>query len=220
MRRSPVARRAKGRCEYCLAPEEVCAYTFHVEHIIPRSRGVSVCLFVFMLTSEQIKEELSYAYLHAVASHAGFSCEHGPRKDMDSVDAQVLARGRLVADSTRFSPRLEFQLKATAVAAPTGTHFSFALPMKNYNDLRQPRVVPVYLIVFTLPENAADWLALDEEALVTRRCAYWCSLLGAPEVANTDSRTVRLPRNQCLTPDALTELMVYASREEDLPYVA
>ena len=39
MRRSPVARRAKGRCEYCRAPEEICAYTFHVEHIIPRSRG-------------------------------------------------------------------------------------------------------------------------------------------------------------------------------------
>ena len=34
-----MARRAEEHCEYCRAPEEVCAYTFHVEHIIPRSRG-------------------------------------------------------------------------------------------------------------------------------------------------------------------------------------
>ena len=173
-----------------------------------------------MLTPEQIKEELSYAYLHAVASRAGFACEHGPRKDMDSVDALVRARGRLEPDSTRVSPQLDFQLKATAVAAPTGTHHPFALPVKNYHDLRQRRVVPAYLVIFTLPENAAEWLTLDEEALTTRRCAYWCSLLGAPEVANTDTRTVRLPRNQCLTPDSLRELMVYAAREEEIPYVA
>ena len=39
MRRQTVERRAKGRCEYCRAPQEVAGYTFHVEHIIPRSKG-------------------------------------------------------------------------------------------------------------------------------------------------------------------------------------
>jgi 5-methylcytosine-specific restriction endonuclease McrA len=31
--------RAKGRCEYCLAPEDVAGYTFHIEHIKPRKEG-------------------------------------------------------------------------------------------------------------------------------------------------------------------------------------
>ena len=31
--------RAGWRCEYCRAPQEVCGYRFHVEHILPRARG-------------------------------------------------------------------------------------------------------------------------------------------------------------------------------------
>jgi hypothetical protein len=37
--RPEVERKAQGRCEYCRAPQDVCAYTFHLEHIVPRSRG-------------------------------------------------------------------------------------------------------------------------------------------------------------------------------------
>jgi 5-methylcytosine-specific restriction endonuclease McrA len=37
--REKVERRANGRCEYCQAPQGICAYTFHVEHITPRSKG-------------------------------------------------------------------------------------------------------------------------------------------------------------------------------------
>lgn len=38
-RREKVEHRAKQRCEYCQAPQGICAYTFHVEHITPRSKG-------------------------------------------------------------------------------------------------------------------------------------------------------------------------------------
>ncbi|MGI8913546.1 MAG: HNH endonuclease [Chloroflexota bacterium] len=34
-----VERRARWRCEYCLAPQRVCGYRFHVEHILPRVLG-------------------------------------------------------------------------------------------------------------------------------------------------------------------------------------
>jgi hypothetical protein len=34
-----VRERAGSRCEYCRAPEQVTGYSFHVEHIIPRSKG-------------------------------------------------------------------------------------------------------------------------------------------------------------------------------------
>ncbi len=38
-RRSAVERRADRRCEYCRAPQWVCGYRFHVEHIWPRALG-------------------------------------------------------------------------------------------------------------------------------------------------------------------------------------
>lgn len=37
--REEVEARAGWRCEYCHAPQGVCAYTFHLDHIVPRSKG-------------------------------------------------------------------------------------------------------------------------------------------------------------------------------------
>jgi hypothetical protein len=37
--RDKIERRARRRCEYCQAPQEICAYTFHLDHITPRSKG-------------------------------------------------------------------------------------------------------------------------------------------------------------------------------------
>ena len=37
--RTLVEARAKGRCEYCKAPERACGYRFHLEHILPQTLG-------------------------------------------------------------------------------------------------------------------------------------------------------------------------------------
>ncbi|GEM_PF-7028040 len=54
-----------------------------------------------MLTQQNIEAELSYAYLHAVASHGGFACEYAHRHlDDAGVDAVIREDGRkLAADS-------------------------------------------------------------------------------------------------------------------------
>jgi hypothetical protein len=39
--REAIRQRASRRCEYCLAPEVITAYTFHVEHIVPSTLGGS-----------------------------------------------------------------------------------------------------------------------------------------------------------------------------------
>ena len=47
--REKVERRAKRRCEDCQAPQGICAYTFHIEHITPRSKGGSNTLANYAL---------------------------------------------------------------------------------------------------------------------------------------------------------------------------
>ena len=37
--RQRIEQRAGGRCEYCQAPTFICAYTFHLEHCIPKAAG-------------------------------------------------------------------------------------------------------------------------------------------------------------------------------------
>jgi hypothetical protein len=173
-----------------------------------------------MLTENQIKEQLSYAYIHAVAARAGFQCEPGPSPDMDSIDVLIRARGKVADDSTLYSPRLELQVKATETIPSMGEgSFSFQLKRKNYDDLRQRRACPAFLVVFLMPRERSEWLGQTPDSLVSRHAAYWCSLLGAPEI-DADSRSISVPRQNILTPNSLKELMVRTSREEEIHFEA
>ena len=42
--RSQVIARARWRCEYCRAPQAGSAYTFHLDHILPRAKGGTAVL--------------------------------------------------------------------------------------------------------------------------------------------------------------------------------
>jgi hypothetical protein len=171
-----------------------------------------------VLTENDIKEELSYAYVHAVSSRAGFSCEN-VRRDRDSIDLHVRARGRLDPSSTRTSPQLALQLKAH-VRDPLPEHgFDFRLTRKNYDDLRAPKpMVPRILVVFIMPNDPASWLSLSEAELLLRGCAYWCSLLGLPDSQHEKYQEVRIERKNVFHGESLHALMLKASREEEISH--
>jgi hypothetical protein len=63
-----------------------------------------------------------------------------------------------------------------------------------------------------VPENVAEWLRQTEDEMVLKRCGYWVSLFGRPEVPNTTSVTVELPRENVFTPSALGTIMGRVSR--------
>lgn len=152
------------------------------------------------------KAALSFAYLAALASKAGFSCEHGPYEDLDSVDANLRGGGSM-------RPQLDIQLKATSSPTWRADGLHFQLSRKNYDDLRAPRMVPILLAVMQLPENENDWLAHSTSELIIKKSVWWASLSGAPEVM-TDSKTVIIPIAQHLDDRMLTELMSKAGRGE------
>ena len=170
-----------------------------------------------MLDDNGIKEQLSYAYIHAIASKAGFSCER-PAIDRDSVDAVICARRQLAVDSVVMSPRIEIQLKATSKPDEKGGQYVFFLPLRAYDDLRGPTMVPRFLVLLVLPKDKKSWVTHHEKHLISRRCAYWCSLKGAPESANSTGETVYIPKKNALSPDELKVLLVRASRRQDILY--
>ena len=170
------------------------------------------------LQQNDIKEELSYAYVHAVAARAGFSCDR-PKRDRQSLDVIVSSEGAACHDCITNETQLGLQLKATARDELTAPTFSFPLPIKNYNDLRAFNMIPRLLVIFIMPTNADEWIEHQmEEHLLSRRCAYWMNLAGFPEVENETNCTVQVPRENILNVASLTELMAQASRLE-LQYV-
>lgn len=168
-----------------------------------------------MSVTNQIKEELSYAYVHAVASRAGFFVEN-VRKDLDSIDITISARGKVADDSVLLSPKLDIQLKASAVLEPSDGIIPFKLPIKNYNDLRGTTMAPRILVVLQLHKEENLWLSGDCNELKLRKCAYWLSLKGAPEIENETNKTVYIPEANFFGLDSLKVLMTKASKGEVL----
>jgi len=174
-----------------------------------------------MLTSLNVESELSYAYLHAVASHAGVICETvGRHSDDAGIDAVLRVRGKLTEDSRLTDFPVEVQLKATtATPARADGRLSYSLRVKNYNELRSTAIVaPRLLVVLFLPEEPIEWLVHTEESLIARKCAYWLSLRNAPASRNVSSQTVYIPESNQLSSENLLTLMTHFSKGEVINY--
>lgn len=175
-----------------------------------------------LLTQANIEAELSYAYLHAVASRAGFACEWRNRHlDGAGVDATITEDGRmLAADSKLTYIPVDVQLKATFTdLVEINEKISYSLDILHYDKLRSEMLCsPRLLVLLRLPRDPEEWLQVSEETLVSKRCAYWVSLRGAPAVTKQESRTVYIPKANILTPHQLTQVMTRFSRQEVISY--
>lgn len=175
------------------------------------------------LSPPNIESELSYAYLHAVASRAGMACRDGNRhEDSNGIDAQLTAWLPFVNANTLTEVDIKVQLKATiAEPADDGQNYEYRLQGANrYNDLRSETIgIARILVVLFLPRGAAEWLNHSPNQLALRRCAYWQSLRGAPEIT-ADSAVIKLPKTQVFSPDGLTELAGRLSRRDFPRYPA
>ncbi len=167
------------------------------------------------MTENEQKQQLSVAYVHAVAAQAGYTCQV-QTVDADSVDLIISASGRVHEQSVMRSPRLAVQLKASSSLELPSEHLVFPLPIKNHNDLRLDMLVPSILVVLVLPRNPSHWLEITEECMISRHCAYWTSLVGMPETTNTRKVSIHLPRSRRFSVDHLQDMMRRISRGEDL----
>ena len=160
----------------------------------------------------QRKEQYSSAFLRAVTSVAGYTLAK-PDVDDDSIDWIIASRGGVASLFRR--PRLEVQLKCSARDLMRGEHLHFPLSLKNYDDLRDEHVlVPRILIIMTVPDETNDWLIQSDDSITVRHCGYWMSLYGLPATKNTDTVTVRVPREQVFTPAALGDIMRRVNAKE------
>jgi hypothetical protein len=162
------------------------------------------------MTEEQQKEQFSKAYVRAVAAAARVNI-YEPEVDDDSVDIGFAMRSVIGRPQ---SPRVEAQLKCTAIVEGDEQSFRFELKIKNYNDLRGEHYVPRVLIVVIVPPEPKNFLTQNHESLALHHCGYWVSLRDMSERTNTATVTVAIPRSQMFTVEALRELLGAEARHE------
>lgn len=166
------------------------------------------------MTPKQKKEELSKAYIYAVAAKSGFKLGNWTQDD-DCLDVTVAAAG-VLGGGTLGSPKLDIQIKCTSQERVQHDGFvSWPLSAAHYDILRARAANPKILVVLVLPIDEADWVTHSVDSLIMRRCAFWTKMTGLPP-ATTDSISVQLPETQPFSPDQLRAMMERLSREEDL----
>lgn len=174
------------------------------------------------LSAVNRESELSYAYLHAIAAHAGVNCKVGNRHDDNNgIDAQLTAWGNFPGGGPLTEVSINIQLKATILdPVDSGTHFSYSAPgINQYDDLRSETVsIPRILAVMYLPRDCSNWLSHANDKLTLQKCVYWVSLRGAPPSSNGSSQTVYIPKTQSFSTDGLISILSKLSRLEHLNY--
>lgn len=76
-----------------------------------------------ILSDNDRKAELSFAYIAALAAHAGYTCQRGPDPDLASVDATIRSGD---ASGTQF----DVQLKATSTPSRGGDGLHSGCPRR------------------------------------------------------------------------------------------
>lgn len=167
------------------------------------------------MTPEQQKEELSRAWLCAVASACGFALASWSQ-DQDCIDVTVGAAG-IPAGGVLADPKVDLQLKATnSPHFIRDDHVAIQIRRPQYERLTIRSFAEKVLVVLVLPTDPAEWVTVAADQLVLRKCAYFTVARRLEPIGDGESKVVQVPFSQPFTPDALRAMMVLVSREEPL----
>ncbi|WP_078900729.1 DUF4365 domain-containing protein [Streptomyces sp. SBT349] len=152
------------------------------------------------------QEHFSLAFTRMVAYVAGCAVKTH-ETDYEGVDITITSS----ADYKRFyGAEFDLQLKCTTQKRYlASTHMAWPMKVKPYRKLIRPnRFIPAYLGVLLLPEDAEEWLSVDEDRLITESRMYWQAASRLePDDGVHETKTVYLPRANLFDGRRLLEIM-------------
>lgn len=162
------------------------------------------------MTETRRKEDLSVAYLSAIAAQASVDFET-LHHDEDSVDC-MLKKVVVLEGGCQFRSSLHVQLKSTAsrnLYSIGENVITYQLKKKNYDDLRKLGTNEIILCLLVLPEESEKpWVECIDDELLLHGQMYWCSLRNKPDATQEGRVPVELPKDQFLDPNTLDALML------------
>lgn len=155
---------------------------------------------------EHIQERLSVAYVSAVVARAGFSLWHGPSTEYGT-DAMIQRIRKLTSGEYHGTgDGVMIQIKATITSQMKEEHIVYDMKIDAYNKLANwEGDMPCILVLLCLPRNTDEWLYLDENNLLLKRCCYWTQLCDPPS-ENQSQQRIRIPRTQVFDATAVSYL--------------
>jgi len=166
-----------------------------------------------MITNQHREEQLSRAYIHAVAADAGLIFE--PTHQDYGVDGSIrqvnIVNGRRLLGGHS----LDVQLKATTNWVFSESEIVYDLEVKTYNDLverfNEKRATPMVLALLCLPKKDSDWLDVSIQKLALHHCCYWCQV-GKMKTENSATQRIKIPQSNILDQSAMVDLLEKVSK--------
>lgn len=149
------------------------------------------------------KEQISIAYAQAVVTAGRCKLEE-IRVDDEKVDAVI----RQEADHPLYDgAQVDVQLKCTSQHVEKNGYYSWPLPRRHYNKLRNPkRICPRILVLMLVPENFTTWVTQSEDSLQLVRAAYWVDLVNHPE-RDQANISIKVPKAQVFNVEQLLGIL-------------
>lgn len=146
------------------------------------------------------KEQLSVAFVHAVATRAGYTI--GTWKvDKDGVDITLRDGGLMV----------DLQLKCTCSPTTTLSGYSFQLDTKTYDKLRDKRrSAPGYLGLVIAPKDVNDWIRHRPTEVLMACHGYWARIQDRNEVASGATKSIPIDPSNVLDGAAMAKMFTDA----------
>ena len=166
-----------------------------------------------MMTEEHIKEAISLRYIELIAAFNGYKTgssypDYGTDLEIKEIDFRIENQHKRYLETGR---ELKLQLKATtenSIVIDDET-IKYDLNASTYNDLlsRKNTKCPLILILFVLPAEKTNWLAISDNELISRKCAYWYF----PDqseflTANSATKRVSINKKNFICNDTLNQL--------------
>lgn len=154
----------------------------------------------------KFQENVSKAYLGAIAANAKVIVSDRNDQDFDGVDLLLSVQG----DKKR---TVEVQLKSTVNIVSEDGVIKYDLKVKNHNDLCAENVLPTMLFLLVLPIDRDDWVNYSVDELVLKNSLYWKDY-SEEESTNNDSKIrISIPVHQCVTDSNLSDIITTVSKK-------
>lgn len=152
------------------------------------------------------KEQMSLAFIHAVAAHAGLLYERYS-EDLTGVDGVLKPVGSPY-------PLIEFQAKATSQDIVGQDGIRFELKVDQHNALVGNHRATRVLVVVRLPNDPADWISYRPDELRLACNGWWRSLRDEDESRNQTSVSIRIAPGDVFDADGLNRILELSTRGE------
>jgi len=160
------------------------------------------------LIPQHRQEDLSVAYILAVAAKAGYN---GGRISGHDYGIDIEIRAVESFDNVREETGLALHIQAKASnnfsISADNLFVIYNLDVKNYNRLVRMKFTPAILVLYCMPRDQNEWMSVHEEYTTLKHCGYWISLKGLPPSENEYTQNIKIPKQQVFNESSLETIM-------------